>query len=739
MSPRQRRLRRRHRRNGGVRRGVLVVLGMAVIGAFAAAASVVGYIVVVASDAPDIQELKPVDQGASSEVFASNGRRLGFIENDEVRQPVTTGKLPTSLKQATIAIEDERFYKHKGVDYEGVVRAAIKNLRSGETVQGGSTLTMQLVRNIYPIGAQARLQAQDQGGQARPGARGRALPRTGSSPTTSTACRTGPSAGSTAIGAEAAARVFFDKPASKLTLPEAATARRPAPGAVALQPVPRSARRARAPQRRAAPDGEAAHDHATPSASRRPPRRSAPSATTTTSPSRESYFFDYVKEQLIERYGLRDRAQGRAEGLHDDRPRQAEGGARGDRTGSSPYSDDPSSAIVSIDPRNGYIRAMASSADYRQVKFNFAAQGHRQPGSTFKVMVLMAALRKGIEPEHDDVRLAPLNLNDPVRARGRSRPTRTRYGGSMNLVTGDAAAPTTPSTRSSTSTSAPTTVRQAAYDMGITTKLDGYPAEGLGGLRARRLAAGDGERLRDDRLGRRSGTSRSPIKKVVLPGRQVRGPGQAQGASARFSDGTAWEATKILEQNIQRGTGHRRQHRLPGGGQDRHRSTTAPTPGSSATRPSSRRRSGSAIRTRRCRCSACTGSGWPAARFPPRSGTTTWRTSPRATARDFQRSDGQRELPAVLRQVLVQRLARAAAAATTAATSSTDQNDERLAGHRPGRIPAAAAYDPDLYETQPQAPPQTQAPSHRRRRAVRHKGGGKGGGGGGKSGGTSPG
>ena len=53
------------------------------------------------------------------------------------------------LKQATVAIEDERFYKHKGVDYEGIIRAAVKNATAHKTVQGGSTLTMQLVRNLY--------------------------------------------------------------------------------------------------------------------------------------------------------------------------------------------------------------------------------------------------------------------------------------------------------------------------------------------------------------------------------------------------------------------------------------------------------------------------------------------------------------------------------------------------------------------------------------------------------------
>ena len=53
------------------------------------------------------------------------------------------------LRHATVAIEDERFYKHEGVDFSAIVRAGIKNLESGKTVQGGSTITQQLVRALY--------------------------------------------------------------------------------------------------------------------------------------------------------------------------------------------------------------------------------------------------------------------------------------------------------------------------------------------------------------------------------------------------------------------------------------------------------------------------------------------------------------------------------------------------------------------------------------------------------------
>ena len=65
------------------------------------------------------------------------------------------------MHDATVAIEDERFYKHGGVDYEGIVRAAFKNLESGEALEGGSTITQQLVRNLYDPGPAADDQAQD--------------------------------------------------------------------------------------------------------------------------------------------------------------------------------------------------------------------------------------------------------------------------------------------------------------------------------------------------------------------------------------------------------------------------------------------------------------------------------------------------------------------------------------------------------------------------------------------------
>ena len=62
---------------------------------------------------------------------------------------MTRAQIPLTMKRATVAIEDRRFYKHGGVDYVGIVRAAVKNVTSDRAAQGGSTLTMQLVRNLY--------------------------------------------------------------------------------------------------------------------------------------------------------------------------------------------------------------------------------------------------------------------------------------------------------------------------------------------------------------------------------------------------------------------------------------------------------------------------------------------------------------------------------------------------------------------------------------------------------------
>src|SRR5258706_7466359 len=111
---------------------------------------------------------------------------------------------------------------------------------------------------------------------------------------------------------------------------------------------------------------------------------------------REVFFFDFVKQELIDKYGLDMVRRGglRIDTTIDLRLQTAARKAMDGQLGAP----DRSAAIVTIDPQTGYIKAMASSSKYGDSKFNLAAQGHRQPGSTFKVMVLMTALRRGVDP-----------------------------------------------------------------------------------------------------------------------------------------------------------------------------------------------------------------------------------------------------------------------------------------------------------------------------------------------------
>src|SRR5262249_6240213 len=142
MSYRQRQ-RRRHRRNDAGRT-LFKLFGALSALALAAVLAVVGYIIAIFATGPSLNELKPVSPGTSSVVYAADGSRLGFIQSDILRTPIAASQIPQSMRNATVAIEDQRFYHHRGVDLQGVMRAAVKNVVSGKTVQGGSTITMQL-------------------------------------------------------------------------------------------------------------------------------------------------------------------------------------------------------------------------------------------------------------------------------------------------------------------------------------------------------------------------------------------------------------------------------------------------------------------------------------------------------------------------------------------------------------------------------------------------------------------
>src|SRR3954470_8202050 len=139
---------RRNRRRGGAPSKVLFVAGAVLALGAALAIGVTQWVLDVAESAPSLSSCKPVEEGGNSILYAGDGEKLGIVASDEARTPVAFDRIPEELRQATVAIEDERFYEHGGVDSEAILRAAVKDLEAGEAVEGGSTITQQLVRNL---------------------------------------------------------------------------------------------------------------------------------------------------------------------------------------------------------------------------------------------------------------------------------------------------------------------------------------------------------------------------------------------------------------------------------------------------------------------------------------------------------------------------------------------------------------------------------------------------------------
>ena len=199
----------------------------------------VGYVVSIAASAPPLSSLKAKSTGDNTRVFAADGKPLGFIQAEELHLPLHSSEIPDVVKDATIAIEDERFYQHKGVDYEGVVRAAIKNLTSGKTVQGGSTITMQLVRSLYISSErtyqrkirEAKLAEELEDEHSKEWILEKYLD----------SIPYGTVGGQSAIGIKAAARIYFSKDVKDLDAEGGRAARRPAAGPVGLLADPLAA------------------------------------------------------------------------------------------------------------------------------------------------------------------------------------------------------------------------------------------------------------------------------------------------------------------------------------------------------------------------------------------------------------------------------------------------------------------------------------------------------------------
>ena len=220
MTQRARSRRRRLRDSG--RKKLLLALGVPLavvgIGVLGGAA----WVISVYDSAPSLASLQPITKGAVSKVYAADGSLIGVIHSDNIRQPIPSAKIPQDLKDATVAIEDRRFYSHGGIDPSAIIRAGWEDLiAGGKPVEGGSTITQQLVRNLYIANPQdtvkrkiieAHLANDEEDQHSKDWILTEYL----------NTAPYGTNEGATAIGVEAAAETYYSKHARDLTLPEAA-------------------------------------------------------------------------------------------------------------------------------------------------------------------------------------------------------------------------------------------------------------------------------------------------------------------------------------------------------------------------------------------------------------------------------------------------------------------------------------------------------------------------------------
>ena len=429
----------------------------------------------VSAIASDLSELEP-GRGKRPQqlgyIYASDGKTvLAVLRGDETRIVVKSDRIAPVMKQAIVAVEDRRYWQHEGVDARGVLRAVWADIRNKEFVQGGSTITQQLVKNAYT--EQERTISR----KLKEAALAWQLEQKWSKDRILTAYLNTIYFGNGAYGVEMAARVYFNKHANELGLHEAALlAGLPAsPGAYDPASNPRRALLRRqtvlrlmlAQQLITRSDFLTALNEPLP----RPQSIGLPNIG-----RRSSYFAEYVKQQLVPYYGSGKVFGGglRITTSIDTKIQELAREAI-DKTLTDPRG--PAAALVAIDPRDGRVLAMVGGRSFKKSQFNLAVQGERQSGSAFKPFVLASALAQGISPDTVFVsKPTVINLGDKLWSIA-------NYEGSY-LGTIDLREATTHSDNTVyaqlTAQVGPQNVRRTARALGITSPLDAYFAIGLG-------------------------------------------------------------------------------------------------------------------------------------------------------------------------------------------------------------------------------------------------------------------
>jgi len=552
VSNRERRLRRRSR-HGGLGSKLLILLG----GLFVAGAVAVGvgasWAVDVYNSAPPLASLKPVQKGRSSAIYAADGSLIGFIRASSIRQPVSSKALPQSLKEATVAIEDRNFFKHGAIDPAGIARAAWKDLLAGgKPVQGASTITQQLVRNLYIRDpeetirrkiVEAHLAYEEEEAHSKRWILREYL----------NTAPYGTVEGETAVGAEAAAQTYYGKPAKELGLGEAAMIAGLPQAPSEYNPFldPQAALKRRNEVLRAMRDqgyvSEREYREARESGLELHPGHKYRVI-------RDPFLFDLVQQELIDKYGLNTVRYGGLKAYTTIDPALQERAQEAvDSCGVCYAGGGPAAGLASVDPDNGEIVALASTeGGEEESEFNYAWQAHRQPGSSFKPFVLTTAIKQGIDPEstyYDGT--SPKTLSTPGGIPWTVHNAEPG-GGTMSLVDATIHSVNVVFAQLDLDVGSEH-VTHTAQQMGIEAPLESVPAEGIGGLSTgvTPLEMADAYATLAN-----GGVHHEPtaIGRVEFPTGKVDEP-EADSGVRVLSEGEAYDVTRILERVITEGTG----------------------------------------------------------------------------------------------------------------------------------------------------------------------------------------
>jgi penicillin-binding protein 1A len=489
----------------------------------------------------DLSDLRPVQQADSSLVYGTNGSLIGVLPAVENRTAVARDEISPWMPKATVAIEDRRFYEHGGIDPVGIVRAVVADLSAGRIVQGGSTITQELVRNLY-LSREKTLQR-----KVVEACLAVKLARRWSKDRILTAYLNDVYYGNHAYGIEAAAETYFSVPARRLTLEQAALIaglpQAPSYYDPFHNPAAALGRRDAVLRalRRSGDVSEARYEAALRDRSLH--LRPSPAYA-----GREPYFVGYVENQLQQAYGAATVRAGGLKVYTTIRPRLQRAAVRA--LSQVLYArGDPAGVVVSIDPASGAIRAMAAATPSTPGnEFNLATTAERQAGSTFKPIALAAAVAQGMNPWATrylsaSFYYAPLQWH--------VRTYDGRYAGPETVAAATIHSDNTVYARLALDVG-PDAIVSMARKLGVQTRLEPTPSLALGTAAVTpldmasvyaTLAAG--------------GVYSRPlaIRRVVFPGGKVgAGWGRVQRTQV-VPDWVAATVTRVLEENMLHGTG----------------------------------------------------------------------------------------------------------------------------------------------------------------------------------------